>query len=104
MLSLKSKLVGTMGLGNPGEQKLLAKPAARYSLSRMSAHNLTRDYQSPVTPRLDDEEDDDREDATPKPTAAPARGSDSSTSPAAAAATSSGAASPLTNSGRPAEP
>jgi ATP-dependent Clp protease protease subunit len=25
----------------------------------MSAHNLTRDYQDPVTPRLDDEDDDD---------------------------------------------
>jgi hypothetical protein len=37
----------------------------------MSAHNLTRDYQSPATPRLDDEDDDEREDATPKPTAAP---------------------------------
>lgn len=36
----------------------------------MSAHNLTREYQSPATPRLDDE-DDDRDDATPKPTAAP---------------------------------
>ena len=36
----------------------------------MSAHNLTREYQSPVTPRLDDE-DDDRDDPTPKPTAAP---------------------------------
>jgi len=37
----------------------------------MSAHNLNREYQSPVTPRLDDEDDDEREDATPKPTAAP---------------------------------
>jgi len=36
----------------------------------MSAHNLTREYQSPVTPRLDDE-DDDRDDPTPKPTATP---------------------------------
>ncbi len=36
----------------------------------MSAHNLTREYQSPVTPRLDDD-DDDRDDPTPKPTAAP---------------------------------
>ena len=57
-----------MGNGNPGEQKLLAKPPYRYSLTRMSAHNLSREYQ--ITPRLDDE-DDDREDATPKPTAAP---------------------------------
>jgi ATP-dependent Clp protease protease subunit len=29
----------------------------------MSAHNLTRDYQNPVTPRFDDD-DDDREDST----------------------------------------
>ena len=36
----------------------------------MSAHNLSREYSSPVTPRFDDE-DDDREDPTPKPTAAP---------------------------------
>ncbi|MBL9219265.1 MAG: ATP-dependent Clp protease proteolytic subunit [Opitutaceae bacterium] len=37
----------------------------------MSAHNLTREYQSPPAPRLDDEDEDEREDAAPKPTAAP---------------------------------
>lgn len=36
----------------------------------MSAHNLSREYQSPVVPRLDDEDDDEREE-TPKPTVAP---------------------------------
>jgi len=36
----------------------------------MSAHNLTREFQSPVPPRLDDD-DDDRDDPTPKPTATP---------------------------------
>ena len=36
----------------------------------MSAHNLARDYQSPVTPRFDDEEEEEREETT-KPTAAP---------------------------------
>src|SRR5881392_1617283 len=51
------------------EQKLLAKPVRRYSLIPMSAHNLTRDYQNPVVPRLDD--DDDEAEATPKPTPAP---------------------------------
>jgi ATP-dependent Clp protease protease subunit len=36
----------------------------------MSAHNLTREYQSPVTPRCDDD-DDEHEDVTPKPTVTP---------------------------------
>src|SRR5262245_9273060 len=53
----------------PREQKLLAKPAYRYSLKPMSVQNLTRDYQNPVVPRFDD--DDDDADATPKPTVAP---------------------------------
>ena len=53
----------------PCEQKLLAKPARRYSLNRMSVHNLNREYQNPIVPRLDD--DDDESEATPKPTAAP---------------------------------
>ena len=50
-----------MGREKPCEQKLLAKPPCRYSLTRMSAHNLTRDYQNPVVPRLDDE--DEQEEA-----------------------------------------
>jgi ATP-dependent Clp protease, protease subunit len=37
----------------------------------MSAHNLSREYQSPVVPRFDDDDDDEREEATPKPSAAP---------------------------------
>jgi ATP-dependent Clp protease, protease subunit len=37
----------------------------------MSAHNLSREYQSPVAPRFDDDDDDEREEATPKPSAAP---------------------------------
>ena len=36
----------------------------------MSAHNLSRDYQNPVTPRLDDDDDEEREE-TPKPTSGP---------------------------------
>ncbi|HWA25677.1 MAG TPA: ATP-dependent Clp protease proteolytic subunit [Lacunisphaera sp.] len=36
----------------------------------MSAHNLTRDYQNPVVPRLDDDDDEPSENAT-KPTPAP---------------------------------
>jgi ATP-dependent Clp protease protease subunit len=36
----------------------------------MSAHNLTREYPSPATPRFDDD-DDDRDEETPKPTATP---------------------------------
>ena len=36
----------------------------------MSAHNLTREYQSPVTPRCDDD-DDDHDEATPKPSSTP---------------------------------
>jgi ATP-dependent Clp protease protease subunit len=36
----------------------------------MSAHNLSREYQSPVVPRFDDDDDDER-DETPKPTATP---------------------------------
>jgi ATP-dependent Clp protease protease subunit len=32
----------------------------------MSAHNLSREYQSPVVPRFDDEEDDEREEASAK--------------------------------------
>lgn len=37
----------------------------------MSAHNLSREYQSPVAPRFDDDDDDEREETTPKPTATP---------------------------------
>ena len=37
----------------------------------MSAHNLARDYQSPVTPRLDDDDDDDEREENPKPTSGP---------------------------------
>ena len=37
----------------------------------MSADNFSRDYQSPVTPRLDDDDDDEREEAAPKPSGAP---------------------------------
>ena len=37
----------------------------------MTTANLLRDYQNPVTPRMDDDDDDEREDATPKPSAAP---------------------------------
>jgi ATP-dependent Clp protease protease subunit len=37
----------------------------------MTTANLIRDYQNPVTPRMDDDDDDEREDATPKPSAAP---------------------------------
>ena len=37
----------------------------------MSAHNLTRDYQNPVTPRLDDDDDDEREEGAVKNTPAP---------------------------------
>ena len=59
-----------MGIGNPCEQKLLAKPAHRYSLKSMSAHNLTRDYQNPVVPRLDDDDDDESEGSV-KPTPTP---------------------------------
>ncbi len=55
--------------GNPREQKLLAKPAVRYSLNSMSAHNLSREYQNPVVPRLDDE--DDEPEAVIKPTPTP---------------------------------
>lgn len=58
---------------NPGaacEQILLAKPPGRYSLTLMSAHNLSREYQSPVVPRFDDD-DDERGDETPKPTVTP---------------------------------
>jgi ATP-dependent Clp protease protease subunit len=36
----------------------------------MSAHNLSRDCQSPVVPRFDDDDDDEREE-TPKPTVTP---------------------------------
>lgn len=36
----------------------------------MSAHNLSREYQSPIVPRYDDD-DDEGEEATPKPSAAP---------------------------------
>jgi ATP-dependent Clp protease protease subunit len=36
----------------------------------MSAHNLSREYQSPIVPRFDDDDDDER-DETPKPTATP---------------------------------
>lgn len=32
----------------------------------MSAHNLSREYQSPIVPRLDDEDDDEREAAAAK--------------------------------------
>jgi len=35
----------------------------------MSAHNLSRDYQNPIVPRLDDDDDDKEE--TPKPTPTP---------------------------------
>ncbi|MFZ5495942.1 MAG: ClpP family protease [Verrucomicrobiota bacterium] len=35
----------------------------------MSAHNLSREYQSPLVPRFDDDDDDEREDESPKPTA-----------------------------------
>jgi len=59
-----------MDNGNPCEQKLLAKPPRRYSLTAMSAHNLTRDYQNPVVPRLDDDDDDEAE-GSPKPTPTP---------------------------------
>ena len=34
----------------------------------MSAHNLTRDYQNPVVPRLDDDDDDEREETEVKHT------------------------------------
>ena len=37
----------------------------------MSAHNLSREYQNPLAPRLDDEDDDERDDETPKPTVTP---------------------------------
>jgi ATP-dependent Clp protease protease subunit len=53
-----------------GEEKLLAKPADRCTFRPMSAHNLTREIQSPITPRFDDDEDDER-DETPKPTVTP---------------------------------
>lgn len=36
----------------------------------MSARNLSRDYQNPPVPRLDDDEDEEREE-TPKPTVTP---------------------------------
>ena len=42
---------------------------ARFDL--MPAHNLTRQLQNPVTPRLDDDDDDEGDEATPKQTAAP---------------------------------
>jgi ATP-dependent Clp protease protease subunit len=56
---------------HPCEQILLAKPPFRYSLTPMSAHNLSREYQSPIVPRFDDDDDDEREESTPKPSAAP---------------------------------
>ena len=37
----------------------------------MSAHNLTRKYQNPVAPRLDEDEDDEREETAAKPTPTP---------------------------------
>lgn len=36
----------------------------------MSAHNLSREHQSPIVPRFDDDDEDER-DETPKPTATP---------------------------------
>ncbi len=36
----------------------------------MSAHNLSREYQNPVTPRCDDD-DNENEEVTPKPTVTP---------------------------------
>jgi ATP-dependent Clp protease protease subunit len=47
------------------------KPPAGIPSYPMSAHNLSREYQSPVAPRFDDDDEDEREDATPKPTATP---------------------------------
>ena len=70
-LPLKPGTFGPMPECWPCAQKLLAKPARRYSLNRMSAHILTREYLNPVVPRLDNDDDDDESDATPKPTAAP---------------------------------
>src|SRR3954463_8735204 len=56
--------------GRPRDKKPLAKTADRCTLPRMSAHNLSRDYQNPLVPRLDDD-DDEREEAVPKPTPTP---------------------------------
>jgi ATP-dependent Clp protease protease subunit len=58
-------------LATPAKKNYSQKGPTGARFEAMSAHNLHREYQSPVTPRLDDEDDDEREDATPKPTAAP---------------------------------
>lgn len=42
------------------------KPPAGIPFHPMSAHNLSRDYPSPVTPRFDEDDDDEREEAAAK--------------------------------------
>ena len=58
------------GAARPGKKNYSQNGPTGARFDSMSAHNLSREYPSPVTPRFDDE-DDDRDDATPKPTAAP---------------------------------
>jgi ATP-dependent Clp protease protease subunit len=57
-----------MGVGNPPVDKNYSQirpGGARFD--PMSAHNLSREYQSPVTPRFDDDdEEDEREEAATK--------------------------------------
>jgi ATP-dependent Clp protease protease subunit len=68
---LSASWLGRWGLATPAKKNYSQKEPTGARFEAMSAHNLHREYQSPVTPRLDDEDDDEREDATPKPTAAP---------------------------------
>jgi len=57
-------------VARPGQKNYSQNGPTGARFDPMSAHNLTREYPSPATPRFDDE-DDDRDDPTPKPTAAP---------------------------------
>jgi ATP-dependent Clp protease, protease subunit len=53
-------------MATPVNKYCSQKPPAGIPSLPMSAHNLSREYQSPVVPRFDDEDDDEREEAAPK--------------------------------------